>query len=324
MSTVTGYPVYTGFWTNWSDGKVMGATLTLTNSSARLLSAFVVFYLTVVTTRLWAIISFGVHAAISTSEARGTLHHQRQALLRNNGGPAGTAWTLARMAYLWRKSPRTIGQILPLLVGTVLLAAGFAVAAVFSSRVNLGNEVLLRPQSCMVFSPNRTPMQVASASVLAANSRWIQDAANYAQQCYPNNQSALVSACTNHPYVQQRLPFSVNTTASCPFDSELYATQTNNLLLDTGLMDTHNHLGINAPPDERLQYRLSLHCAPLVTNGYSDTFRIPGNNSFTRYYYGDNGFSNYTFEYPSASNILNQVNYTNEDADWAFHDYTLQ
>lgn len=46
------YPVYVGFWTNWSQGSVLGATLTLAQANANLVIAFVAFPVTVSTANL--------------------------------------------------------------------------------------------------------------------------------------------------------------------------------------------------------------------------------------------------------------------------------
>lgn len=329
MGASSDYPVYTGFWTNWSDGKVMGATLTLNRSDSNLLIAFVAFFLTIITTRLWAIISFIFHSSLSTSDPRGTLHHQRQILLRNNSGPAGTAWTLVQLAWQWRKHPRTIRRVLPLLVSTLLVSAGFAVAAGFSSRVARGSEVLLVPRGCGLYVPKQVNFD---SQYRSWRSKVQTEAANYAQNCYSDRSPSSTSACTHSPYVQQELSMSVTTNASCPFDPILCATSSSNLVLDTGLIDSHKHLGINAPPDQRLQYRRLLQCAPLATAGYSESSDdyYMGNRSFTRYYYGltgsgnYTGSKNYTHEYPSFiyANHLSETGDNN--GDWWYFDYTLR
>ncbi|KAL1641072.1 hypothetical protein SLS58_006344 [Diplodia intermedia] len=58
--------------------------------------------------------------------------------------------------------------------------------------------------------------------------------------------------------------------ASCPFHDDICRSQNGNLYIDTGYIDTHKDLGINAPPDHRFQYRQTTHCAPLRTDGYRD------------------------------------------------------
>lgn len=322
MASTPDYPVYIGFWTNWSDGKIMGAVLTLGRSDANLLIAFVAFFLTVITTRLWAIISFSFHAALSTPKPRDTLHHQRQVLLRNNGGPVDTAWTLVLLAWQWRKNASIIKRILPLLTSTLLLAVGFSAAAGFSSRIGRGSEVLLVPQNCGIYKPagQRTP----NDKLISWSSRMQTQAANYAQECYSNT-LASGSTCINAHYVQQQLPMSIQTNATCPFDPEVCATSTSNLILDTGMIDSHIHLGINAPPDQRVQYRTVLHCAPLITEGFSEIFNYYSTNqSFTRYYYGHTSPTNFTYEYPSSAYARDMSANGDGDSDWLFYDYKLR
>ena len=46
------YEVYLGAWTDWSRGRVLGATLTLSRGDGTLLIAFLAFYVAIVGTRL--------------------------------------------------------------------------------------------------------------------------------------------------------------------------------------------------------------------------------------------------------------------------------
>lgn len=41
-----------------------------------------------------------------------------------------------------------------------------------------------------------------------------------------------------------------------------------NIRIDTGMIDSHNHLGINAKPTDRIKIRGIMECAPLKTDGY--------------------------------------------------------
>jgi hypothetical protein len=78
---------------------------------------------------------------------------------------------------------------------------------------------------------------------------------------------------------------TIDTTAGCPFEEEMCKTHTDNIILDSGYINSHDHLGINAPNDERFLLRTRLQCAPLVTQGYEETIQSPDGN-WTRYYYG--------------------------------------
>ncbi|KAK3683339.1 hypothetical protein B0T22DRAFT_245517 [Podospora appendiculata] len=282
MSTVD-YAVYTGIWTDWSYGKALGATLTLGRSDANLLIAFVAFFLTVVTSRLWAIACFVFHSCLSSRGPRDTVHHQRQAVLRNNSGPVSTAWTLVQLGWAWRKSEKTTRKVVPLLACSVLLAVGFTVAAGFSSRIGRNSEVLLASGNCRnVGAISNETVQFDYYMPWVA--KQIASAATYAQQCYSAG-SSVARNCRNTNFVQPQLPMSMNTTAGCPFDAQLCATNNSNLILDTGLLDSHTHLGINSPPESRFQLRTVLHCAPLVTEGHKQPFTSFHDQLFTSYFY---------------------------------------
>ncbi|KAK4185483.1 hypothetical protein QBC35DRAFT_516876 [Podospora australis] len=306
------YQVHKGFWTNWSYGKELGSTLTLTRSDANLLIAFVAFFLTVITTHLWAILCFALHACFSTPDPRDTVHHQRQAVLRNNPGPVGTAWILVQMMWAWRKTNKTQPRLLSLLFCSVLLAAGFVVAAGFSSRVIRDSEVLLEPHHCKwttIASESSGDDDVAAYAVkydVPWSAKRTTFSAGYAERCYPQHASSL-SVCGDSIYVKRNLPVSVNTTAPCPFDARVCATNTSNVVLDTGKLDTNDHFGLNAPTDSRFQVRQVLHCAPLVTKGYKAPYRDVNNQSMRQYLYGGaRPRTNVTYIYPEVEGVLDK------------------
>ncbi|KAH9904839.1 hypothetical protein F4778DRAFT_730968 [Xylariomycetidae sp. FL2044] len=76
--------VYIGFWTNGSQGRVLGARLTLDWEDSNLLVAFITFCITIVTTSLWKIACIILHHLYLKPEPQDALYHQRQALLRNS------------------------------------------------------------------------------------------------------------------------------------------------------------------------------------------------------------------------------------------------
>lgn len=52
-ASTTQYSVHIGTWTNWSRGRVMGATLTTTRQYGNLLIAFTAFFVSFVASRFW-------------------------------------------------------------------------------------------------------------------------------------------------------------------------------------------------------------------------------------------------------------------------------
>lgn len=121
--------------------------------------------------------------------------------------------------------------------------------------------------------------------VESALNRELANALNYAQQCY-NTDTPGLADCEN--FVTSRIPMFVDNQAPCPFPGPVCRTNTSDLLLDTGFINSHDHLGINAPADERLFLRAVLHCAPLVTTGFSQNYTGRYRNH-TLYNYGPSG-----------------------------------
>lgn len=145
--------VHLGTWTNWSRGKVMGATLTLGRSDGSLLIAFTAIFIGIVTGRLWRLACYIFHRCYSTSQPRDALHHQRQAILRNSSSAASSLYTFLHLIWAWRNITRhPFLRVLPILVTAVLCIIGFTVVGGFSSQISsaLKNEVLLNGTNCAI------------------------------------------------------------------------------------------------------------------------------------------------------------------------------
>ncbi|KAI0025906.1 hypothetical protein F4780DRAFT_789387 [Xylariomycetidae sp. FL0641] len=288
------YPVQVGFWTNWSQGRVFGATLTLELSDATLLIAFVAFFITIVAGRIWQITCFTLHAVYSTPEPRDVLHHQRQAIIRNSAGTASSAYALLMLAWQWRSSRRSYLRVLPVLCCVVLLGVALTLTSGFSSRIAIGSEVLLTGSNCGALMPPAAGSSWVTFKTVYGP--WEADlmsaSANYATQCYSNTSAA--SGCGL--YVQSKISSTADLNAPCPF-GDLCQSADGNIALDSGLLDSHKDLGINAPENERFQFRRTLQCAPLKTEGYTSQFNLSADRSYTRYWYGPKSFiGNFTDE----------------------------
>lgn len=108
--TPVSYAVYTGVWTNWSRGSIMGATSTLSQADANLLIAFIAFFVALVGTRFWRISCFIAHVFIySRSQSQDGLYHQRQALLRNAFSSEAGLLNLFQLSWAWRKTAERFG-----------------------------------------------------------------------------------------------------------------------------------------------------------------------------------------------------------------------
>ena len=298
------YGVRTGIWTNWSRGRIMGATLTLSRSDANLLIAFTAVFVGFVATRFWRLACLALHrhysAADEESRDAAAVHQQRQVILRN---AASAESGLGKFLELWWTWGRRVGYsgvvhraALPSAVFALLCSAAFLAASGFSSRISsaVGDEVLVDGAGCGVlwldleFSSG-FDAQIARQTQVTVDS---DNANNYATQCYSSSSSSSSSAAAKGEgildcasFVVKTLPGSVDRRAPCPFRNGVCRSDASNILLDTGYVDSNDHLGVNAPPEQRIRMRNTLHCAPLKTQGRSSNFSILGQN-YTKYDYG--------------------------------------
>ncbi|PFH55001.1 hypothetical protein XA68_11122 [Ophiocordyceps unilateralis] len=294
------YRVHLGTWTDWSrGGAVMGATLTMKREQGSLLIAFTAFFIGLVSTCFWRIVRLVLHRLYSTPSPRDALHHQRQALLRNSVTPSSSLWSFTLLGWSWHEEQgrTSVLRMLPVIVCAVVSIAVFTLAGGFSSQLSsgLGNAVLVNGTHCGYLMDTYEANSSGSANgIYPYLVRRLENAANYAQQCYSAKNSGMFACST---FIKDHLPATVDSEAACPFHGGICRSNTSNLRLDTGLLDSQDDLGINAPPEQRMLFRSVLHCAPLVTEGYTSQVRMPTSN-YTRYHYGYFTHSNQSSSVP--------------------------
>ena len=94
----------------------------------------------------------------------------------------------------------------------------------------------------------------------------------------------------------------MDTAATCPFSSRCIIGRSGAAQLDTGVLDSHTHLGINARRSDRVGFRIMATCSILgmanLTRTIPDPF-LKGNASIIEVYMGEysNLTQNYTFSY---------------------------
>lgn len=281
------YEIYTGIWTDWSRGRILGLTLTLQRWDGNLLVAFLALFVSFAGTSFWRIACCAIHHCSSLRTAQDGVYHQRQAILRNSYNGISGVVALIQTLLAWRKhGKRSFTRLLPILCFAVCCVCAFGVAGTFSSKVStsIGNQVLVNSNSkCGYidlyqdsdltdvqngFLPYMTQVGTAHAS--------------YAQQCYSNVTD--LQQC--NAFVKRKLPTTITTNASCPFPEEMCRTKNGNIIFDTGYLDSHKDLGINTPPEDRVLFRRVSTCAPLVTDGYRRSHNYSDGEEYVQYYYG--------------------------------------
>ncbi|KAI3317212.1 hypothetical protein HD806DRAFT_541470 [Xylariaceae sp. AK1471] len=261
-----GYPVHLGLWTNWSRGRVLGATLTVTREDATLLIAFTSTFIAFVATRVWRSFCFFLHRCYSTSTPQDAAYHQLQAILRNSSVAEDGLQLSLNLLSTKHKQRRYHQRILLVILVGLLLVVSFTIIGGFSSRIATSdNEVLIESARCGYLYGGKVSDEQEYYNVVSYMAKKTNNAANYAEQCYSD--AAGQFDCDN--YVVQRINSSVDMNATCPFDSRICLNNGANIRIDSGYINSHILLGLNAPTTERILWRNVLHCAPLATNGFT-------------------------------------------------------
>ncbi|KAL8725056.1 MAG: hypothetical protein Q9166_007587 [cf. Caloplaca sp. 2 TL-2023] len=307
MSLPAEFQIYTGTWINWSRGFVLGSTITLSQRNGSLLTAFLGIFVTVAGTACWRILSFLIHQHQAKHMLNDAVHHQQQVILRNSGTPGEAAWQMTQLVWHWRKianKPKSIIRSLPIVILAVCNMILFAIAGVFSAEVTkaVGNETLIRSPTCGYLSQTNFREDLpAFQSVAGANAIDMNDtlaASAYSRACYGNSQSG--SQCYQYP--KSYIPWTNRTDVLCPFGDNI-CKDMGGFEMDSGLIDSHETLGINAKTSDRVQYRKVTTCSILRTKEYAYEFNSTGSGTevlqLIRYNYAmrvdDN--KNYTFLY---------------------------
>lgn len=287
LGVSSAYPVHLGFWTNWSHGKVHGATITLTSRDGALLTAFLALFVAFAGTSFWRIACFALHQTYSSDAPCDGLYHQRQAILRNSTNGTAALSSFIRILWAWRqRANRPYRRIVPLIFFAVLSVGGFAAAGLFSSKIGsaMGNEVLISSSNCGVpyyTTGDSTTLEKLYSIYFPYDAQRYTSFANYAQKCYST--TANVEGCA--PFVKRQLSSVVDRNASCPFREDLCITRDQNTKLDSSL-HISSDLGLNTPPDLQFALRVVTHCAPLATEEHRSIFNYSSEKSYMRYFYG--------------------------------------
>lgn len=264
--------VYTGVWKNWSEGPIVGATLTLSARNGVILVAVLALFIQLAGVHSWSIISFITHQLKATRESRDGLYHQQQATLRNSSSDISTLWRFTQIGLAWhplkRKSfRRSVGIMLLALVHLVSFTAAGILSSHFTKR---GNDVLIaRSPSCGIWdgpdnnnADNWETLFAADVAYDVYMKNMAQSSRQYVQNCL--SQSQALPECDM--FKRSQLNWTTRNT-TCPFTGGLCLGSSNgSIQLDTGLIDSRNDLGINSQDDARVQYRRVTTCVPIVND----------------------------------------------------------
>ncbi|KAL9624268.1 MAG: hypothetical protein Q9160_001515 [Pyrenula sp. 1 TL-2023] len=245
---MTGTYVHQGFWINWRDGRLLGATLTTTNTTAELLNNFSTIFVTQAGASLWTLINYVIHEARASSQARKSVI---------------IAYTAAGI-FVTRLS-RKVPEVL-------IRNPNCGYVQQYATNPNPKSGPSLKDEL-----ENRT----AYGTYL---NYLYRVATNYVQSCDTSNTSnSQALECESKAYPKSTLRKQTNATieGTCPFTDDTYddICLTDHVFqVNTTLLDTQSDLGINTPLQDRLLLRKVLTCAPIkidpfqLTNGWNQTW----------------------------------------------------
>lgn len=280
--------IYEGFWTNWSKGRFWGYTWTLCPEQATLLTNSMALFTTIAGIQLWTVVRYIIHhfGAYRPPEMSTPHHNQQQFILRNGGTDLTTGRLMLTLALTGRRSTGArslrsfIIGILALVYAFLFMIAGvYSNKAISDSSSTRGSEVLSRSEHCGIW--NETYISIVDPGPLFTNEDelelWIQFKAKkaynvqlsleYAQECYLSQTATDYMSSTCNTLKTSRLNWDTRA-GSCPFAMELCHRGANTIVLDTRYIDTHEDLGINASPSDRLKYRRVTTCTVLNDTNY--------------------------------------------------------
>lgn len=296
------------------NGRLRGSTLTLPKESGSILIAFLALFVGIVGSHLWSMLCFIIHQYRATPRKHNDLFYQLQALLRSSTSPVMTVWNILIIIGS-RRSWRMFLRCLPLLLLSASYMVLLAAAGLLSPKFFLASdEVLVKSDKCGWVAEvdyndslsNTTSVDVANALLIAGRYSYDQSL-KYSQSCYQNQEGE--ASCDS--FVKPQIPSTVNYSAECPFQKDICATPA--ISMDSGLIESGKDLGINSNSGDRIAFRKTMTCAPLLGEKFSlGWFPVPGallsGDAMKVWNFGPTLFNssvilNYTFSNSNYSNF---------------------
>ncbi|KAJ9628419.1 hypothetical protein H2204_009256 [Knufia peltigerae] len=315
--------VHTGLWTDWTHGRAQGLTLTVTTSQGAYLIAFLAIFVRLAGSHLWDLLCYAWFHARQTTGPRDGLYHQQQALLRNNLSDNRAIWQFSAAGYAWRnKVPGSIRRTIPFLFTALIYFLSFSAAGIFSSNVaSVQSTVLISGPVCGEL-PDVQVFNVSGMIKQAFVSTWRLSAWKNAQisssSCHAYNTTGPQQYFQDcKAWGRQFVPWNVTAGLECPFANEMCRDGLT-VQVETPFIDSHLHLGINAPAKDRIQMRNVMRCTPVTIDGFKSDMLTWNETTLSNEYYepetapvqGYLGYSygeettlgsNYTFIYYNTS-----------------------
>ena len=275
------------WWTDHTYSDISGARITTNVECGALVLTILTLAVSLAEGAVWSIIAYTLFQLLASRHDVETFRTQIQLILINPTGSFTDWWNLLVTGWRWRKHKlKVFFLLLALSLVPLLFFIGFAVAQIMVSRVTLpgyqANKFPASGGTCGLIQYHYDSLDgklVPQQHVINVT----KVAQNYRRQCY--HQSSDTISCGG--FVVQELTYQTSY-VDCPWKDDLCLT-TRALQLDTDWIDSHNHLGINAKPSDRVQARVVSTCSVINPSNYLNIVPRNDTNSFDTWrFYFDN------------------------------------
>ncbi|KAK4446172.1 hypothetical protein QBC34DRAFT_441136 [Podospora aff. communis PSN243] len=285
--SATNPEVYIGAWRSYQDGTAPALILTLKEREALILIAALVVFIGFVASQVFGAVRFILHQKRLHREpspgvkarrrptrvepTRDGLHEQQQALLRNTSSHIHTLWLAGKVAWAWKGRLGTLTALRRSMV--IMVVTGASLAAWTTAQLLLPwlwteakDQMLTALSSCDEVIPPHRQLELDNDSqrMLQAShtfNRYYSDmadtAASFLKEC-PGN-STRGPACERIPF--PRVGYRTVDGDSCPLlDCNAPFTNAEHVEWVSDFLNSNAHLGINAPPEETVDFQHILSC----------------------------------------------------------------
>jgi hypothetical protein len=252
---------YLGPWVDWSRGRILGATITLSNRNAGLLVAFFALFVSFAMGRLWTLASHGVYYLGPGSRSTDELRREHLDILHISTAPETAVWRFGVLGYDRRSDYRSFRRTALWALFAFFSYALVGAAAIFSPNAIKvsSSETLVHSSQCGFWDFKQTENSPAINNQKMLN--LTADAMQYARNCY-GEAARKPSQCRK--LTKRDIKWKSESNVECPFMESICRVNTTAAYrMDTGLLDSHIDLGINAPTKDRIKFRKVTTCATL-------------------------------------------------------------
>ncbi|KAG7417950.1 hypothetical protein Forpe1208_v003688 [Fusarium oxysporum f. sp. rapae] len=249
--------IASGLWWDHSKTTILAATLTLPLNYSNLLLSGLTILVTIAGSSFWNIVAFVLHDWKAKSENPSALDLQQQVSLRNSAGATQTLWEAFKIHKAWSKTCKKpiVKQTCSVAIPALLVSAGFAIAALFTSRVanKAYSTVVARaqPNNCGFWFFNTTGKDVLPA--LSAMGAKGQNDTRRARSHVANFYANTSSSAARSIFIRPTLPYDISSSAPCPIPAHDRCILGPNkaFSITSAFLDSHEMLGINAKFEDR-------------------------------------------------------------------------